>query len=841
MQSTATNEFRHTLWLYLSRFRWTRYVSVIGALLVCLAIHTSNALGQAAVFGPRTYVRTSGPPNLFQESFNIANANGVFTLVVQNGNADGSRRISSASIDLNGVEVVKEADFNQQVATIRKDVAVRSNNTLRIQLKGGVRDSFIIVNVLGPAQGDNTPPTLNISPLDGSTVNTTTPLIEITYVDAGSGVDTSTFMANIDGYPYTNLFTITNTKASYVTSLGGGQHTVEATIRDRDGNLASATSRFTVSAFRSLPEARPTSGVVPLTVTFITKAEYTDGAIIRYRWDFQGDGIFDTSDPGARNYTFTFTQKGTFNARLEILNDKNQTTTGTVIITVTGNPPIATASVNPSNGAVPLAVTLTGSGTDIDGTIVKYEWDFEGDGVFDFVSATTGSTTHTYSTAGTFNAVFRVTDNEGLMATAVATATAVRVGPPGSPTATITAPSSPITVTAPFTVSFNGTGTDSDGTVTKYEWDFDGDGIYDFSSTSAAATSFLYQSPGTFTVAFRVTDNAGLTGVDTVDVTVKILATLLLATDTCRPLQGGTVAVNTTLGGTTPTTIFLRSAGGQTVRTLVNNVSRTAGSYSDTWDCKDGAGQIVQEGVYYAILQYVANGQPQVIDTSNTTGGQLFNPTWNMSTSGGSSCFNCPFKPFEDNFLKVDFNLTRAAEVTVSIRLFFSINEVVSLFDRKLFGRGNFTAFWDGTDLSGKVVAPPPGEQFLWGMTAFTLPTNAIFVEAAPQITDVSVDPNYFDPATGNFLSPQTPPAKISYTLSKQATVTLQVYRGGANRLVRTILQSNVPAGTAMISWDGKNQNGIFVDKGDYHLALRATDAAGNQSIVRYLLVRVFY
>ena len=126
-------------------------------------------------------------------------------------------------------------------------------------------------------------------------------------------------------------------------------------------------------------------------------------------------------------------------------------------------------------------------------------------------------------------------------------------------------------------------------------------------------------------------------------------------------------------------------------------------------------------------------------------------------------------------------------------------------------------------------------------MTAFTLPTNAIFVEVAPQISNVSIDPNYFDPATGNFLSPQTPPARISYTLTKQSSVTLQVYRSGTNRLVRTINQTNVPAGTATINWDGKNQNGIFVEKGDYHLALRATDAAGNQSIVRYLLVRVFY
>jgi PKD repeat protein len=581
--------------------------------------------------------------------------------------------------------------------------------------------------------------------------------------------------------------------------------------------------------------------VVPLTVTFITKAEYTDGAIIRYRWDFQGDGIFDTNDPGARNYTRTFTQKGTFNAVLEVTNDRDQMTTATVPIVVTGSPPVATASLNPSNGSIPLLVNFSGAGTDSDGTIMKFEWDFDGDGTFDFTSTTTGNTTHTYDTAGTYNAVFQVTDNDGLTATARVTTTAVRAGPPGSPTATITNPANPLTVTAPNTVSFNGTGSDADGTITKYEWDFDGDGVYDYSSMTSAATSFNYESPGTFTAALRVTDDAGLTGIDTIDITINLPITLALSNDTCKPLQGGTISVNTTQGGATPITIFIRNRAGQTIKTLVNNVQRTAGSYSDAWDCKDTNGLIVPEGAYYAILQYLANGQVKTLDLTNTTGGQFYNPSWTMSTTGGANCFSCPFRPLENNFLKVDFTLPKASEVSVSIRLFNRVDEVVSLFDRKLYGRGPYTAFWDGTDITGVIVAPPPGEQFLWGMTAFTLPNNAIFVEVAPQLSNVSATPNYFDPSTGDFISPQNPTTKIAYTLTKQANVSLQVFRSGTNTLMRTIVQTNVAAGTGTIEWDGRDASGIFADKGDYRLAVKATDPSGNQSIVRYVLVRVFY
>lgn len=846
MRSTRSAPTSHVRSTHTRHSPFIQVLFVPGLLIAFFLSAGLCAAAQTPAFGPKTYNYTSGPTQEFNDSFTIANTGSTYALVVKNGDDGGGSRLSSVEIFLNGVEVARENDFSQKVGVVERAVNLQANNTIRVRLKGGVQNSFITVTLVCQTgcvgAGDTTPPLLGISPANGSTVTTTTsPLIDVSYVDDNSGVDTSTLMIAVDGYPYTSLFAVTDTRATYAVPLSGGQHTITASIRDRAGNLAQAASTFTISVFRSLPEVTPASGPAPLTVTFITRAEYTDGAILRYRWDFQGDGIFDTNDPGARNYTRTISQKGTFNARLEVLNDRNQIATATATYTVTGNPPTATASVNPSNGAVPLAVNFTGSGTDRDGTIVRFEWDFEGDGVFDYTSTATGNTTHTFDGEGTFNALFRVTDNEGLTGTARVTTTAVRVGPAGSPTATITAPSAPLTVNAPFTVSFNGIGTDAGGTIALYEWDFNGDGVYDFSSPNGAAASFNYVSPGTYTAALRVTDNDGLTGVDTVDVTVNILVSLSIPNETCRPLTGGTATVNTTQGGTTPISIFMRNKAGQTIRQLVNNVTRAAGSYVDTWDCKDTSGQVVPEGVYYAVLQYVANGQPQTLDLTNTTGGTFFNPSWTMSTTGGASCFDCPFRPYEDNFLKVDFTLSRASEATVSIRLFNRVDEVVSLFDRKVFGRGTSTVFWDGTDITGRVVAPPPGEQFLWGMTAFTLPNNAIFVEVAPQITNISTDPNYFDPATGNFISPENPTTRVSYTLSKQANVTLLVFRTGTNTLVRTVTQLNAPAGAGTIEWDGRFQNGVFADKGDYRLALKATDAAGNQSIVRYVLVKVFY
>jgi hypothetical protein len=79
--------------------------------------------------------------------------------------------------------------------------------------------------------------------------------------------------------------------------------------------------------------------------------------------------------------------------------------------------PTATASAPPST-CTQVPVSLTGSGSDPDGSIVLYQWDFEDDGSTDYSSAVTGNTTHSYS-PGTHRARFTVRDNSGAIGVAV--------------------------------------------------------------------------------------------------------------------------------------------------------------------------------------------------------------------------------------------------------------------------------------------------------------------------------------------------------------------------------------------------------------------------------------
>ncbi|MFO1328802.1 MAG: PKD domain-containing protein [Rubrivivax sp.] len=83
-------------------------------------------------------------------------------------------------------------------------------------------------------------------------------------------------------------------------------------------------------------------------------------------------------------------------------------------------PPSAALSATPTSGTVPLVASFSAAGSsDPDGSIASYEWTF-GDG-----STATGATaSHTYSTAGTYTASVKVTDNLGLSSTRSVTITA---------------------------------------------------------------------------------------------------------------------------------------------------------------------------------------------------------------------------------------------------------------------------------------------------------------------------------------------------------------------------------------------------------------------------------
>ncbi len=81
------------------------------------------------------------------------------------------------------------------------------------------------------------------------------------------------------------------------------------------------------------------------------------------------------------------------------------------------------------------------------------------------------------------------------------------------------------------------------------------------------------------------------------------------------------------------------------------------------------------------------------------------------------------------------------------------------------------------------------------------------------------------------FPNPFNPETTIPFTLASEARVTLKIY-DAAGRNVRTLVDSERPAGRQSAAWDGKNDTGVPVASGVYFVRLDARGAPPARKIV---------
>lgn len=123
------------------------------------------------IFGPKTFVRKKGKPVEEKQVFDSKpQFLGPFTLNLINGDSDGSHRVDSAIIKLNGELVFGPNSFNEQVQFLSQFVSLQSTNTLSVELRGKPGD-LLTIEITGY---DSTPPHITItSPSNGAIFNAT--------------------------------------------------------------------------------------------------------------------------------------------------------------------------------------------------------------------------------------------------------------------------------------------------------------------------------------------------------------------------------------------------------------------------------------------------------------------------------------------------------------------------------------------------------------------------------------------------------------------------------------------------------------------------------------------
>ncbi len=236
------------------------------------------------------------------------------------------------------------------------------------------------------------------------------------------------------------------------------------------------------------------------------------GAITEYHWDF-GDG----ASMNGQSAFHVYSTPAIYTATLTVTDDGGAIDNDTALITVSvsnpcanNNPPTASAGLDQTINE-DTSVFFAGSGTDTDGTITSYVWDF-GDG-----DTGNGATpTHVYTTPGSYFATLTVTDNCGATSSDQATVTVTSSAPAQVPPR-VNAGVDQSNLSFPTTVSLTGSVVGFPAGYSVVWTKVAGPGTVNFSNGSGLQTNATFSAAGLYTLKLTATSGS-LTRSDTVQI-----------------------------------------------------------------------------------------------------------------------------------------------------------------------------------------------------------------------------------------------------------------------------------------------------------------------------------
>jgi PKD repeat protein len=316
-------------------------------------------------------------------------------------------------------------------------------------------------------------------------------------------------------------------------------------ITDNDGlsysneNQIESDEYFTievVNGANDLPEASFTVNSSSIFVgekaVFTSTSSDSDGQIVRYIWDFEGDGFFNNAptDQSTVEHIYEAKNLSGYKVRLKVIDDKAGEAISepvSVVVDSTANPPTAAFTYNVVDGSQGMRVQFNNNSTaDSDGQarIIRHQWDFnnledsDGDGnALNDEDSISQSPSKLYDRPEIYQVTLTVTDNQG---NSDSVTNQVHIPLADPPTAAFT-----YRLVNDQVLFENNSRADenSDAVLESYQWDFDtssnfaradfdGDGEKDNDNQSQAKNpAYRYDQAGEYFVKLTVTDNQGNT------------------------------------------------------------------------------------------------------------------------------------------------------------------------------------------------------------------------------------------------------------------------------------------------------------------------------------------
>lgn len=341
-----------------------------------------------------------------------------------------------------------------------------------------------------------------------------------------------------------------NTPNLSLSNLQAGSYLFRLTVTDDDGATGSDEVALTVQpeAVNQSPVANAGADVtltLPANSTTINgSGTDPDGSIASHAWTQVSGPAATISGENTPTLNLSNLLEGVYSFRLTVTDDKGSTGSDLVTVTVnqTNQAPVANAGPDITIDLPTNSTSITGSGTDPDGSIATYKWtQSSGPSVANLVGQNTASLAVGNLTEGTYIFTLVVTDDDG--ATGVDDMKVIVNAANLAPTANAGANKS---ITLPTnTVVFSGSGTDPDGSISTYGWTQVG-GPLPATLTNGNTPNLTVVVPidGTYTFRLTVTDNDNTTAFDDVQLTVNAAAVNQAPTANAGPNQNLTLPVN---------------------------------------------------------------------------------------------------------------------------------------------------------------------------------------------------------------------------------------------------------------------------------------------------------
>ena len=410
-------------------------------------------------------------------------------------------------------------------------------------IAGAYRFQLMVTDSLGVTATATVQVTVNAAIVPGSPVlsaganqNITLPVNNTTVTATASetnGTIVSYQWTQLSG-PSTATIAAPAQASTGISGLVQGVYTFQIKVTDNSGVTATDVVKVTVNPAVVVPGSlNVNAGVdqtltLPVSSTILTAtASETNGTIVSYQWtQLSGPSTATIAAAGQASTTISGLVQGVYNFQITVTDNSGTTATDAVKVTVNAaavvpGPPSANAGPDQTITLPTSSVTLSGSGSEANGTIVSYKWtQISGPSTATIGTADQAATGVSGLVQGVYQFQLTVTDNSGVTATDVVKVT-VNPAVVHVPPVAVAGPDQTVTLPVSF-VSLDGSGSyETNGTIVSYEWvQLSGLGGVTIVNSSTATPDIYGLQPGTYVFQLTVTDNFGASASDQVTIVV---------------------------------------------------------------------------------------------------------------------------------------------------------------------------------------------------------------------------------------------------------------------------------------------------------------------------------